>query len=206
LLSVGTPGPHVNNSTYTYTWDAASRLITVTDGISTYGFRYDGDGNRLTRIVDGADTYAYRYDGDGNRFERIINGTLITHGLDVGLALPEVLIAYESAGTVWYLHLPTGVASDDGAAWTYSAPDDLGSVRQELDESGQVAGANSFRPFGTPLEGNGGDPYGYTGESWESETELLYLRARYYEPTLPQSIRHRQQCLHIGTLWRAGTQ
>jgi YD repeat-containing protein len=64
---------------------AASRLITVTDGVNDYGFRYDGDGNRLARIV---------------------NGTLTTHTLDVGLALPEVIVAYESAGTLWYLHLP----------------------------------------------------------------------------------------------------
>ncbi len=92
-------GRLVNDGTYTYTWSAAGRLITVTDGISTYGFRYDGDGNRLARIVD---------------------GTLITHTLDVGLALPEVLVAYESDGTEWYLHLPTNVATDDGMAWSYS--------------------------------------------------------------------------------------
>jgi hypothetical protein len=46
----------------------------------------------------------------------------------MGLALPEVLVAYESDGTEWYLHhsassrqvLPTNVATDDGTAWSYS--------------------------------------------------------------------------------------
>ena len=80
-------GRLLDDGAFEYTWDAAGRLITVTDGINTYGFRYDGDGNRLARIV---------------------NGTLTTHTLDVGLALPEVLVAYEAAGTVWYLHLPSG--------------------------------------------------------------------------------------------------
>lgn len=64
---------------YTYHWDAASRLITVTDAVDTYEFGYDGDGNRL---------------------KRIINGTSTTHTLDVGLAMPEVLVAYKSEGTV----------------------------------------------------------------------------------------------------------
>jgi hypothetical protein len=91
---------------------------------------------------------------------------LITHSLDVGLALPEVLVAYESGGTKWYLHLPNAIAADDGAAWSYSGADGLGSVRQELDSSGNVESVNSYRPFGLPLLGDGGDPYGYTGEWW----------------------------------------
>jgi hypothetical protein len=38
-------GQLTRDGTYTYTWDAAGRLITVTDGITTLGFLYDGDGN-----------------------------------------------------------------------------------------------------------------------------------------------------------------
>ncbi len=148
---------------YTYTWDAAGRLITVTDGVNTLGFRYDGDGNRLLRIV---------------------NGTLTTHTLDVGLGLPEVLVEHQSTNpqSTLYLHLPHSIAADNGKAWTYSAADGLGSVRQQLDESGQVVSVNSYRPFGSPLEGEGGGPYGYTGEWWEVEAGLLFLRARYLKP------------------------
>jgi len=146
---------------YTYTWDAAGRLITVTDGVNTLGFRYDGDGNRLARIV---------------------NGTLTTHTLNVGLPLPEVLVEHDDGGTTRYLHLPHSIATDAGTAWTYSAVDGLGSVRQQLDDSGQVVSVDSYRPFGSPLEGDGGAPYGYTGEWWEVEAGLLFLRARYLQP------------------------
>jgi YD repeat-containing protein len=149
------------DGTYTYTWDAVGRLITVTDGITTLGFLYDGDGNRLARSV---------------------NGTLTTHTLDVGLSLPEVLVEHDEGDVTRYLHLPTGVATDDGA-WTYSAADGLGSVRQRLDASGQVAAVNGYRPFGSPLEGDGGEPYGFTGEWWEADLNLLYLRARWYAPS-----------------------
>jgi RHS repeat-associated protein len=65
-------------------------------------------------------------------------------------------------------------------------------VRQRVDGSGQVLAVNGYRPFGSPLDGNGGAPYGYTGE-WsivpeakrsgrEDDAGLLFLRARYYQP------------------------
>jgi RHS repeat-associated protein len=41
----------------------------------------------------------------------------------------------------------------------------------------------AYDPFGVPVVG--GDvynPYQYTGEAWDAEVELLYLRARYYQP------------------------
>jgi hypothetical protein len=56
----------------------------------------------------------------------------------VGPGLPEVIVEHGSGTTTRYLHLPTGVATDDGA-WTYSAADGLGSVRQRLDASGQAS-------------------------------------------------------------------
>jgi RHS repeat-associated protein len=148
-----------NDGTYTYSWDGAGRLITATDGIMTLAYRYDGDGNRLARSV---------------------NGTSTTYTLDVALALPEVIVAFDG-DTTWYLHLPHSIATDDGTAWTYNAADGLGSVRQRLDESGQIDGELSYRPFGSPLVGDSGDPYGFTGEWWEAEIESLYLRARYLQ-------------------------
>jgi hypothetical protein len=135
---------------------------------TTLGFRYTA----LARSASSC---------DGDRLARIVNGTSTTHTLDpsagsgqaVGLRLPEVLRSQRvGESAILYMHLPTGVASDDGAMWTYSAADGLGSVRQRLDASGQVVSVGSYRPFGlvlskvegSPLEGNGGAPYGFTGE------------------------------------------
>jgi RHS repeat-associated protein len=47
---------------------------------------------------------------------------------------------------------------------------------------GGVVSVGSYRPFGSPLEGEGGAPYGFTGEWWEGDAGLLFLRARYYAP------------------------
>jgi RHS repeat-associated protein len=129
-------------------------------------------------------TIGFRYDGDGNRLAQIGDGTFTTHTLDIGLALPEVLARQGSGWSELYVHLPNAVATKEGTAWRYGAADGLGSLRQELDASGQVDTVNSYRPFGLPLEGDGGDPYGFTGEWWDGSEDrgLLFLRARYLEP------------------------
>lgn len=52
------------------------------------------------------------------------------------------------------------------------------------DGSGQVTLAQSYTPFGVPLwhAGSGVTGYGFTRERWEAYSELLFLRARYYQP------------------------
>jgi RHS repeat-associated protein len=46
--------------------------------------------------------------------------------------------------------------------------------------------AQSYDPFGVPFEasGSGASDFGYTGEWWGSYNDLLFLRARYYDPTV----------------------
>ncbi|MGB3904696.1 MAG: RHS repeat-associated core domain-containing protein, partial [Anaerolineae bacterium] len=65
----------------------------------------------------------------------------------------------------------------------YYVHDGLGSVRQLLDNTGQIGESYAYDPFGVPL---GSDtvpnPYGFTGEAWDAGVGLLYLRARYYQP------------------------
>jgi RHS repeat-associated protein len=76
------------------------------------------------------------------------------------------------------------LAQQEAGAWAYVLPDHLGSVRQLADADGQVSLAQSYDPFGGSFEsaGSGASEFGYTGEWWQTEAELLYLRARYYAP------------------------
>ncbi|MGB3904459.1 MAG: RHS repeat-associated core domain-containing protein [Anaerolineae bacterium] len=65
----------------------------------------------------------------------------------------------------------------------YYMHDGLGSVRQLLDNTGQIETTYAYDPFGVPLSsGSVANPYRYTGDAWDAEVELLYLRARYYQP------------------------
>ncbi|RME58969.1 RHS repeat-associated core domain-containing protein [Candidatus Parcubacteria bacterium] len=64
----------------------------------------------------------------------------------------------------------------------YLLSDGLGSIRQAVDETGAVVAYQEFDPYGNPVSGNGGEPYGFTGEWWRAEVGLLHLRARWYAP------------------------
>jgi RHS repeat-associated protein len=60
-------------------------------------------------------------------------------------------------------------------------------VRQAVDENGEVVAYNEFDPYGNPNpQSLTPDPYGFTGEWWESDVGLLHLRARWYLPYLNQ--------------------
>jgi RHS repeat-associated protein len=80
--------------------------------------------------------------------------------------------------------LTTSLLAKESTAWAWHLNDGLGSVRQLADSAGDVTLAQGYTPFGVLLwsEGSGASAYGFTGEQWDAEVELLYLRARYYEP------------------------
>ena len=66
----------------------------------------------------------------------------------------------------------------------YLLSDGLGSVRQAVDESGALVAYHEFDPYSNPILNSSFliSNYGYTGEWWEDEVELLHLRARWYQP------------------------
>jgi RHS repeat-associated protein len=62
-------------------------------------------------------------------------------------------------------------------------------VRQMLDSTGEVETNYAYDPFGVPVvAGDASNPYQFTGEAWDEEVELLYLRARYYQPEVGRFI------------------
>ncbi len=88
------------------------------------------------------------------------------YALDLAASLVTVLTEESGASkTYLYGQGDSPLASYDGTTWTYlSGRDGLNSVRQETDAAGNVLSARSFDPYGVPLQGGGGSPFGYTGE------------------------------------------
>jgi RHS repeat-associated protein len=189
----------------TYIYDAANRLTSV----NGQAYTWDNNGN-LTN--NGSKTYLYNqanqltgitapgltlrlrsgqawstsYNGDGARLRQIVNGVPTTYTLDLAAPLVTALTERTGATTKQYLYgqgdSPMAVYS--GTTWTYlSGRDGLNSVRQETDASGNVTAVRSFDPYGVPLSGGGGSPFGYTGEIADV-TGLVFLRARYLQPGL----------------------
>jgi RHS repeat-associated protein len=52
------------------------------------------------------------------------------------------------------------------------------------------------------MGGDGSNPYQFTGEAWDAEVELLYLRARYYQPEVGRFV---TKDPWAGDVWRPGT-
>ncbi|MBI9051562.1 MAG: RHS repeat-associated core domain-containing protein [Anaerolineaceae bacterium] len=83
-----------------------------------------------------------------------------------------------------FLYCNTVVAQVSETQTGYYLPDVLGSVRQMVDDEATLQLAHSFTPFGEELEkfGDAEANFGYTGQKYDAQTGLLYLRARYYAP------------------------
>jgi RHS repeat-associated protein len=85
----------------------------------------------------------------------------------------------------------------------YYVHDGLGTVRQLLDTTGQIETNYAYDPFGVPVvAGDASNPYQSTGEAWDAEVELLYLRARYYQPETGRFI---TKDPWAGDVWRPST-
>jgi RHS repeat-associated protein len=184
----------INGDTTEYLYDAANRLTNV--GGVPYSF--DANGNLLrtgvvTHVFNAANylveasgedyTLHPIYNGVGDRIGQTVAATTTHFALDV-LGLPEVI--YTSEGNK-YLHLPGAIVTENAAGESrYLLSDGLGSVRQAVDDTGEVVAYHEFDPYGNPIslssDPSNLPPYGYSGEWWENEIGLLYLRARWYTP------------------------
>ena len=178
---------HVTRTKY----DAAGRLEFL-NGQPVYQFDNNGNllttgamtntfdaANRLTASTHNGTTVEPIYNGVGDWVGQTVGVTTTDFALDVAGGLPEVI--YTSEGEV-FLHLPGVIVTEKDGEIRYLLSDGLGSIRQAVDETATLVSYYEFDPYGNPVNNiDGGDPYGYTGEWWERYTELLYLRARWYQ-------------------------
>ncbi len=157
----------------TYTWDNNGNLLS--DGVNTYGYDYS---NRLTTRYNSFFYFSFMYNGLGDRIQQTQDGALRNYTLDLNNSLTQVL-ADGNATYLYGLGRIGAYALDD---WQYTLSDALGSVRQTTDALNAVTMARNYAPFGAVIARSGGSiPFGFTGEASDL-TDLVYLRARYYDP------------------------
>jgi RHS repeat-associated protein len=138
------------------------------------------------------------YNGDGVRTRKTVGGHTTKYVLDLATTLPVVISDTEAV----YLY-GLDILAQQEAERLYYFHDGLGSVRQLVDTTGQVDTSYAYDPFGVPvMGGDGSNPYQFTGEAWDAEVELLYLRARYYQPEVGRFI---TKDPWAGDMWRPST-
>ena len=171
------------------------------DGVRSYAYDH---ANRLTQVVSGTLTTQYAYNGDGacperkRRICKVVGGAPTEYLVDLVATLPVVISDTEAV----YIY-GLDIIVQQQAERYYYAHDGLGSVRQLTDESGEIVETYAYDPFGVPLEGDRVyNPYRFTGEAWDGEVELLYLRARYYHPATGRFVTRDPW---PGDVWRPAT-
>ncbi len=128
---------------------------------------------------------SYTYNGEGLRVSQTIKGTTSYFAWDPTEGLPLLL----SDGTNSYIYGPGGVPVEQltGETPAYLHHDQQGSTRLLTGSAGTVTGKCTYSAYGTPTcEGTTTTPLGYDGQYTSSDTGLVYLRARNYDPATGQ--------------------
>ena len=176
----------------TYAYDELGERTKATPekgGATTYG--YDQAGNLISverpekeSVPKIEDTYAYN--GEDLRTSQTISGTTSYLAWDMSEELPLIL----SDGTNSYIYGPDGLPTEQissGGTVTYLHHDQQGSTRLLTGSIGTVTGKCTYGAYGTPTcEGTTTTPLGYDAQYTSSDTGLIYMRARVYDPTTGQ--------------------
>jgi RHS repeat-associated protein len=173
-----------NDHLSTETYDNNGNTIVSGARSFVYDFR-----NHLESMNDGAVTMVY--DGDGRRVAKTVGGVTTRYLVDDlnPTHLPQVVEEVVN-GTVQrtYTYGLQRINEDQtlNGVWTPSfyGYDGFGSVRQLTDSTGTVTDTYSYDAWGNSFGSTGSTPnvYLYRGEQYDSDLQLYYLRARYFNP------------------------
>lgn len=149
-----------------------------TAGSATYGYDQAGD---LTTFSGPGGSAVYKYDGLGLRTAKTVGGVTTPFVWGTG-DVPDLL----SDGANTYIYGPRGLPIEQitGSTTLWFVHDQVGSTVALLDGSGAVVCHNTYTPYGAVSStGSAGTPLQFTGQYTDAESGLVYLRARYYDPS-----------------------
>ena len=195
-------------------YNNAAQLENLANSITGVDFdiSYDGDGNRshqienysagpdrvidyayneadnLTGWDDGTHDIDYTVDGDGLRQTRIDNSSATSFLWDTNATLP--LLLDDGVHTYFYGPGLTPIAQTDGTETEHLYTDNVGTVRTIADDTATSIAAVDFDAYGSRTMHTGAldTQIGFTGAWTDVTTNLVYLRARDYDPVSGQFI------------------
>lgn len=181
-----TTRPLGNETTYTYD-SRGNREQTSGEKIDETsiiegGFTYNS-WDKMSSFSDGSDTYSYEYDPEGLRTKKISTSeTTRYHTDNSGRVIAESNASDQvTAQNIWGHKV---LARKVSSAYYYYLYNGHGDVVQIMDENGNIVNSYTYDEWGNILSKTEGisNPIKYAGEYFDEESELYYLRARYYDP------------------------
>ena len=167
--------------TVDYTWDTQNRLSQIRS-INTSAPNFFPAQNE--------NTIAFEYDDNGNRIKKTVNQSDVSYTLNTGVT---VLNELNGAGqvektVVQGLGQVAEIKKDGSLVFTHT--DVLGSPILLTDAQAQVVGEYDYDPFGNLVgtDGTEATKYLFTGQEYDSESDLYYYNARYYNPVIGRFI------------------
>jgi len=180
-----------NGEVTEYAWDYRNRLTNVNvlsntgELIKSIEYDYDVADNRIAKRIDAdgagpqaANVIRYvienghialQFDGAGNLMHRYLYGP----GVDQVLADEQFQLPGQPGSILWPL------------------TDHQGTVRDLVDSDGTVLNHIQYDSFGRRMtETNAAVDhiFAYTGRELDEETDLMFYRARYYDPTIARFV------------------
>ncbi|MEK4516727.1 RHS repeat-associated core domain-containing protein [Paenibacillus sp. FSL H8-0122] len=152
-----------------YTYDLQNTLTSVTKGGASTSFKYYADGMRSMKTKGNTQTQVnYNFQGQVISEEKIVNGTFVEQANFV--RGDRVLVKKDKKAAKDYYYLYNG----------------HGDVVQIVDTNGTVVNNYTYDEWGniTSQDEKTSNSFKYTGEVYDEETGLYYLRARYYDPSM----------------------
>ncbi|MDD4048998.1 MAG: hypothetical protein PHI90_09320 [Clostridia bacterium] len=181
----------LNTEIEKYEYDAVGNRETEAgsiDNVKDNEYTYDFE-NKLIRTENEKDTINYTYDGDGTLIKKTITGSVnetYEYLYDYTAGLPRLLVEKKSDGTTYnYLYAGGrlyGRKSNNGTVYYHQ--DGLGSTVAITNSTGAVLNEYTYDVFGEPhiIKETVENSILFTGEPYD-QSGLVYLRARYYDPT-----------------------
>ena len=208
LSSLGVPSYSYNssneltsNSNGSYTYDANGNTLADAQGRS---FTWDFE-NRLTQVVNpGVGTTTFRYDPFGRRIQK--SGPLGTTNylydgddlLETATAAGALIARFTSGRNIDELLAIQGSSSID-----YYDTDAQGSVTSLTAPDASMVQNYTYGSFGNTTNSSGSlsNSFRYQAREIDTETNLYYFRARYYDPITGRFVSEDPCRSEVGTSW-----
>ncbi|WP_459195784.1 RHS repeat domain-containing protein [Wukongibacter baidiensis] len=190
--AVSSPYVGTANITVDLDYDGNGNLITTTKGgsadteISSYKY------NQLNQMIEytspGSVITSYSYDGNGLRKTKT-SGSITT-----GFYYSGGNVINETENGVFKARNIRGIniiaREDNQGTKAYYLYNGHGDTVNLVTNTGEILNTYDYDVYGKAKveEGSTDNPYRYAGEYYDEESELYYLRARYYDPNIARFI------------------
>lgn len=199
-----------NKTAYSFTYDLLNRIQSETLPTASHSYKYDDQGNRtsfettstvlnqlfvpqtfsynalnqLKAYSDGKHEAAYTYYGDGLRATKTVDGILTRYVYIEGRIVEELdANGNTKARNIWgnKLLYRKDFVTDKGGYYFYNGHGDV----VKIIDGGNLLNSYDYDIWGNLLSKTESitNPFKYSGEVFDEESSLYYLRARYYKPS-----------------------